>query len=291
MHFKTNSFILTLILLFNLGASDCGFETLRGHCRSNERCETRESGSSVCTCDDGFVRLNGSACEQVSCDVNVRCDKNEECGDDGKCSCLPGRTGSSCRANRCRDEIDCHALGYFYSDEPCVLLDHNSSLGGFDEAGHLSCAGELKCGEFCDVETCCRSFDDCDFLTSTNCSASHALWCSHQCDPNSPVDCAIDTEPAELQSPHPKSWTQSRILNPYCMASTTSSSLKDRLSIWYVLSLSTFLSPSHTHTHSTGTHWEDCVRVKGAPPTHSTLAKWTICHICSVTRISRWDSI
>ena len=165
-----HTFILSLILLLKHGVSDCGFETIRGNCRSNERCESRESGSSVCVCDDGFVRLNDTYCERVSCHENVRCDENEECGEEGECE-LP---------NRCSDSIDCHALGYFYIDEPSVLLDHNSSL--FDETGHLSCGGELECRNDCSVETCCRVANDCDNLVSTlNCSVSHVLWCSHQC--------------------------------------------------------------------------------------------------------------
>ena len=217
-------FILFLILLFKRGISNCGFETIRGNCRNQERCVSSESGSSVCVCDDGFVRLNDTYCERVSCHENVRCDENEECGEEGECE-LP---------NRCSDSIDCHALGYFYIDEPSVLLDHNSSL--FDETGHLSCGGELECRNDCSVETCCRVANDCDKLVSSiNCSVSHALWCSHQCDPYSNVDCQVDiySAPVEDSEPHPKSWVRSRILSPYCTTSTSSSSLKDRLSIWY----------------------------------------------------------
>lgn len=104
---QLRNLILTLTLLFEYGASQCGFVSIQGNnCQINERCETRENGSSHrCVCADGYVhRLNDSTCEKVSCHVNIRCGENEECGEDGECACVPGfsRTAdsSSCQSVR-----------------------------------------------------------------------------------------------------------------------------------------------------------------------------------------------
>ena len=148
--------------------------------------------------------------------------------------------------NMCRDEIDCHALGMMYADEVSVLRDHVSASDLFDQEGHLKCAGRsLECGAYCDMQTCCRMPNECDNITSANCSVSAAIWCAHKCDRNSSSSCTETDLGANLDVPHRKSWARSRILNPYCTASSTESTLKDRLSIWYVFTASSSFSRAH----------------------------------------------
>ena len=168
-----------------------------------------------------------------------------------------------------------------------MLLDHNTSVAGFDDSGNLACGGDLQCGEFCDVENCCRSANDCDYISSIDCTSSNALWCDHQCDQHSAVDCRGRHGSTALESPHPKSWARSRILSPYCMASTTASSLKDRLSIWYVLSHSTILFLiSYTHSHNPQVlTWRIHSRAREALLTRSTRAKSMMFHICLAMRM------
>ena len=233
--------------------------------RDGERCEFVGSESSRCVCDGEYLRLNETTCEPMSCHKNIRCGKNEECGEHGQCLCVPGTSGSPCEVvrlslslsltlslsftfnsnqNMCREEIDCHALGMMYADEVSVLRDHVSDV--FDEEGHLICAGRsLRCGVYCDTQTCCRMPNECDNITSANCSTSNAIWCPHKCDRNSSSSCTETDLGANLDVPHRKSWVRGRILNPYCTASSTESTLKDRLSIWYVFAASSSFSRAH----------------------------------------------
>ena len=148
--------------------------------------------------------------------------------------------------NMCRDEIDCHALGMMYADEVSVLRDHVSASDLFDQEGHLKCAGRsLECGAYCDMQTCCRMPNECDNITSANCSTSASIWCPHKCDRNSSSSCTETDLGENLDVPHRKSWVRGRILNPYCTASSTESTLKDRLSIWYVFAASSSFSRAH----------------------------------------------
>ena len=234
-------------LLITCTLCGCGFDSIRGNCENSERCEIVGSESSRCVCDGEYLRLNETTCEPMSCHKNIRCGKNEECGEHGQCLCLPGYSRgaeSSCEINMCRDEIDCHALGMMYADEVSVLRDHVSDV--FDEEGHLKCAGRsLRCGVYCDTQTCCRMPNECDNITSANCSTSNAIWCPHKCDRNSSSSCTETDLGENLDVPHRKSWVRGRILNPFCTASSTLSTLKDRLSIWYVFAASSSFSRAH----------------------------------------------